>query len=200
MDFDKLSRLGSLLSKDYSKEFLRLLAAYRDISASEAASRLELHIKTAQDFLEGLLSLGIVSKKEVHENKRPYFRYSLERGTISIDLDLASLRDEGGGLSLDHRFREAKESGAVFKTSSRGNLISSVTYFTGSGRNKKEKTLSLTAPQGSFLYHLPFPTEAPLPAGDIMQRAGIGESCAPEILDLLDLLERHGIIDRERPA
>ncbi len=200
MDFEKLSRLGSLLSKDYSREFLRLLAAYRDISASEAASRLELHIKTAQDFLEGLLSLGIVSKREVHESKRPYFRYSLERGTISIELDLASLRDEGLNLSLDHRFREERGSGAVFKPSARGNLISSVTYFTGGGRNKKEKTLSLTGPQGSFLYHLPFPTEAPVSAAEIMRRAGIDESCAPEILDLLDLLERNGIVERERPA
>jgi predicted transcriptional regulator len=200
MDFEKLSRLGSLLSKEYSREFLRLLVAYRDISASEAASRLELHIKTAQDFLEGLLSLGIVSKREVHESKRPYFRYSLERGMISIEFDLASLREEGRDLSLDHRFRERKDSGAIFKPSARGERIAAVTYFTGRGRNRKERTLSLTGPQGSFLYHLPFPTEAPVSAADIMRRAGIEESCAPEILDLLDLLERHGIIERERPA
>jgi len=200
MDFERLSRLGSLLSKAYSREFLRLLASYRDISASEAASRLELHIKTAQDFLDGLNALGVVSKREVHESKRPYFRYSLERDRISFELDLASLRREHRDLSLDHRFREGKGSGALFKPSARGNLISAVTYFTGGGRNKREKTLSLTAPQGAFLYHLPFPTETPVSAADIIRRAGVDESCAPEILDLLDLLERHGIVERELPA
>ncbi len=200
MDFEKLSRLGSLLSKDYSREFFRLLASYRDISSSEAASRLELHIKTAQDFLEGLYSLDIVSRIEAHEGKRPYFRYSLARERIEIEFDLAALKEGHGDLSLGDRFREGKASGALFKPSARGDLIASVIYFTGAGRNRKERTLSLTGPQGAFLYHLPFPTETPVPATDIMRRAGLDESCAPEILDLIGLLERHGIVERERPA
>ena len=200
MDFDTLSKLGSLLSKEYAREFLSLLAAYRDISSSEAASRLELHIKTAQDFLEGLRALGIVSRREVHESKRPYFRYALERERIDISLDLASLREGRFSLSLEDRVREAKTSGAVFKTSARGDLITAVTLFTGGGRRRKERTLNLTGPQGAFLYHLPFPTEPRLAAAEIMRKAGIEEACAPEILDLLDLLERHGVVESERPA
>ena len=200
MDFEKLSRLGSLLSKDYSREFLALLASYRDISSSEAASRLGLHIKTAQDFLDGLHSLGIASKMEVHESKRPYFRYSLERERIDFEFDLAALRVGRAGDSLETRIRERKTSGAFFKTSARGDFIATVTYFTGSGRQKREKTLNMTRAQGAFLFHLPFPTEPPVAVADIMRKADVDESYAPEILDLLGFLESHGILERERSA
>ena len=60
MDFREVSQTSDLLARDYAENFFRLLARYRDISASEAASRLDLHIKTAQDFLEELNTLGIV--------------------------------------------------------------------------------------------------------------------------------------------
>jgi predicted transcriptional regulator len=200
MDFEKLSKLGSLLSKDYSRELLGLLVSYRDISSSEAASRLHLHIKTAQDFLDGLHSLGIVSKIEVHESKRPYFRYSLEREMIGLEFDLTTLRGERVGGSLESLIRERKASGALFKTSARGDFITTVTYFTGSGRKKQERTLNLTRAQGAFLFHLPFPTEPPVTTADTMRKAGVDESYAPEILDLLGFLERHGIVERERPA
>ena len=78
MDFKTAARLGTYISKDYAEDVLRLLVNYTDISASEAASRLNLHIRTVQDFLEAMESLGIVKKEEVSEGKRPYFRYSLE--------------------------------------------------------------------------------------------------------------------------
>jgi len=65
MDYKTASQLGSLISKDYAENFFKLLVIYQDISASEAASRLNLHISTAQDFLEGLNSQGIVSKKRI---------------------------------------------------------------------------------------------------------------------------------------
>ena len=88
MDFNQASNIASLLAKSFTRDFFRLLATHRDISASEAASRLDLHIRTAQDFLEGLFGEGIVSRKEVVEGKRPYFRYSLKQRNIKIDLNL----------------------------------------------------------------------------------------------------------------
>ena len=57
-DFQKAARLGACLSKDYAQDLFRLMVNYRDISASEAASRLNIHIRTAQDFLETLADLG----------------------------------------------------------------------------------------------------------------------------------------------
>ena len=52
MGFKSAKQLGACLARDYSEAFFRLLVNYRDIAASEAASRLGIHIRTAQDFLD----------------------------------------------------------------------------------------------------------------------------------------------------
>ena len=91
MNFDDARRLGACLSRDYAGDLFRLLVNYRDISASEAASRLNLHIRTAQDFLETLNDLGVLSREEVFERKRPYFRYALASNRVRLDLDLEDL-------------------------------------------------------------------------------------------------------------
>jgi hypothetical protein len=65
MDYKTAALMSSYLAKDYSEDFFILLVNYQDISASEAASRLGLHIRTAQDFLDGLAALGIVNKTEM---------------------------------------------------------------------------------------------------------------------------------------
>ena len=54
MNFHTAAKYASLLSKDYAEDIFRLLVNYQAISASEVATRLNLHIKTAQDFLEAL--------------------------------------------------------------------------------------------------------------------------------------------------
>ena len=82
-EFCNISRLCRLIAKDYAELFFKLLVTYTDISASEAASRLNIHIKTAQDFLEGLEGFGICTKKEVVERKRPYFRYTLKQKQLN---------------------------------------------------------------------------------------------------------------------
>lgn len=86
-----LRLVSTVISKDYAEDLFRLLAAYNSISSSEAASRLNLHIKTVQDFMEVMAELGILEKAEVYEKKRPYFRYSLKMKKITMELDLGSL-------------------------------------------------------------------------------------------------------------
>jgi len=194
-DFQTAAQLGALLSKDYARDLLALLVTYRDISASEAASRLNLHIRTAQDYLDGLAALGIVSKEEVRENKRPYFRYSLQQEHIVMDLDLASLAQQPPAGALTMRVRERGSSGARFATGRGDHYIHHVAVWTGEGRERAEKRISLTAPQGRFLYHLPFPTAEPLSVAEIMKKAGVEEGLAPEILDVVALLQQHGVIE-----
>ena len=95
MNFKEAAKLGSCLSKDYAEDLFRLLATYKSISASEAASRVNIHIKTTQDFLEDLYSLEILGREEVYEGKRPYFRYRLKVKQLSFEVDLDTfLRDE----------------------------------------------------------------------------------------------------------
>jgi predicted ArsR family transcriptional regulator len=66
MKFATAARLGAFISKEYAQDFFGLLLNYQDISASEAASRLGLHIRTAQEFLDGLAELNILTKQEVY--------------------------------------------------------------------------------------------------------------------------------------
>jgi len=114
MDYKTASQISSYLARDYSEDFLKLLVNYQDISASEAASRLSLHIRTAQDFLDGLASLDIVNKTEVHEKKRPYFRYNLVQEKIVVEVDLASFAQENPGQGLERLVREVVNDGVNF--------------------------------------------------------------------------------------
>ena len=195
MDFATAAKLGTYISKDYARNMFELLARYRDISASEAASRLGLHIRTAQDFLEAMESLGILSREEVYEKKRPYFRYALAKSRITMDIDLAGMTGDSPGEETGKTIREMKDSGAMFTTARGGNRISSVTVWTGEGRGKKERRINLTNAQGSFLFHLPFPNADSMSTAAIMEKAGVEESYSPEILDLVEMLEENGVIE-----
>jgi hypothetical protein len=198
MDFRTAAALGSLLSKDYAEDVFDLLVNYRTISSSEVANRLDLHIKTAQDFLEGLSSLGILSKEEVLEKKRPYYRYSLEKDRILLDIDLSNIKRTPTNDNLSLRIRERENSGARFSTARSGDYISSVTIWMGVGRAREESRIKLTAPQGKFLYHLPFPKTDYLSLAEIMHKAGVGDEFAPEVMDIVTILMHHQVI--ESPA
>ena len=199
MDFERASQLGACLSKDYAEEMFRLLVNYRSLSASEAASRLDLHVQTAQSFLETLASLGILDKEESTEKSRPYFRYSLRTSRVTLDLDLGSLAVDEAPAGLGRKIRERRNAGARFTEARGGNAISSVVVWTGDGRSREERKLNLTEAQGAFLYHLPFPDAAPLSVAAIMKKAGVDESRAPEILDIVERLDGLGVVE-VRPA
>ena len=198
MDFKTVAKFGSYIAKDYAEEFLELLVNYKDISASEAASRLNLHITTAQEFLDALASLDILYKNEVSEGKRPYFRYSLKKQRIRIDLDLGRIKKQPGDSAPGSKIRERQHAGARFSTARNNQRIASVTIWTGEGRGYKERKINLTASQGAFLFHLPFPNAAHMSIPEIMRKAGIDASFTPEILDIVGLLEKHKVIESEQ--
>jgi len=195
MDFKQAAQLGNYLSKDYTKDFFRLLVNYQDISASEAASRLGLHIRTAQDFLEAMEELGILAKEEVYEKKRPYFRYRILTKHIRMDIDLSKIEQQQTPATLARRIREKSRARASFSMARGGEYISQVSLRTGKGREQKERKISLTRPQGVFLYHLPFPNAEPLSIIEIMNKADIDEGLAPEICDIVDVLETHDALE-----
>lgn len=196
MNFKQISRLSALLAKEYAESFIRLLVMYRDISASEAASRLDLHIKTAQDFLEELLHLGIVEKKEVFEKKRPYFRYTLIKEKLTIEIDFTAIYDSSNeGDQLDWHIKEKMNAGATFTTSADNTYISSVSFMVGEGRKRKVRKISLTELQGRFMFYLPFPSANFMSISEIMKNAGIEKKETPEILDIVNLLLENGVIE-----
>ncbi len=195
MDFPTAARYASLLAKDYAEDVFSLLVNYQAISASEVAARLNLHIKTAQDFLESLAELGVLSREEVLEKKRPYFRYALREDHILIDIDLMQVRREPTRNSLSIPIREREDAGARFSVARSGDYITSVAIWTGEGREREERKIKLTTSQGRFLFHLPFPRAEPLSVAEIMHKAGLEETQAPEILDLVQLLEKYAVIE-----
>ncbi len=195
-DFAKAARLGHYLSKDFAGKIFGLLVRYRDISASEAASRLGLHVRTAQEFLEGLAEAGMLERREVFEKKRPYYRFSLAARKIEISIDLDSAFAPGEGREDGIRYRERRDSRASFTTARGGGAISSVTIWSGEGRDRQERRISLTGPQGSFLYHLPFPGAEPMSVSDIMTKAGLSADLTPEIIDIVGVLDRYGILEK----
>ncbi|TFG50288.1 MAG: hypothetical protein E4H33_00430 [Anaerolineales bacterium] len=195
MDYQSAARLGTSLSRDYSEDFFKLLVNYQDISASEAASRLSLHIQTAQDFLDNLTELKIVNKIEVFEKKRPYFRYSLIQPLIKIELDLSVFKKENPGQGLSRLIREKKENGANFSVARSGDSFSAVTIWEGTERERQEHKISLTTPQGKFLFHLPFPQARALTIAEIMEKSGLDLDYSTEIQDIVDELIRLEIIE-----
>lgn len=198
MTFKEAAILGSFLAKDYAEEFFKLLVNYRSISSSEAASRLNLHIKTAQDFLEAMTDLGILEKEEVYERKRPYYRYTLLVDRITMELELAALgtkKDPEDQSAI--MIREHKNAGVNFYTARNNTYFSSVAVWMGKGRERTERKINLTIPQGKFLFHLPFPTAYFESIDSIMQKADIDESEISEILDIVYALIELKVIERE---
>ena len=196
MDFKKAAILCSFLSKDYAEDLFRLLDAYTSISASEAASRLNLHIKTVQDFMEAMADLGILEKTEVYEKKRPYFRYSLKVKKITMELDLGLLIPPG---TIDDRtsvrIRERKNAGARFTVSRDNQYISHVVIWFGKGRERTERKINLSIPQGRFLFHLPFPSADFQSIREIMNKAVVDNVHTSEILDIVDALAQFNVIE-----
>ena len=201
MDLKKAGIFGSYISKDYAEDILRLLVSYHDISASEAASRLNLHIRTVQEFLEGMSEVGIVSNEEVYEKKRPYNRYSLNDCKINVNIDLSPLcenAEQDGQSTL--KIREWKNAGARFTTARYDQWISSVVIWIGEGRERKERKINLTIHQGKFLFNLPFPSADFQSVSEIMKKAGVNLNHSSEILDIVDLLIEYKVIESLKSA
>lgn len=196
MKFEDAAKFGTYISKNYARDIFRLLNNYRDISASEAASRLGMHIQTIQDFLEGMSDLGILSKKETIERKRPYFRYTLEKQKIIFELDLQKELETAEDDYLENsKIREKKNAGVRFSLARNGQYFSNVAIWVGKGRDRTEKKINLTNAQGKFLYNLPFPDGEHMTLGEICLKAGIEAEQIPEIKDLVEELIQFKVID-----
>jgi predicted transcriptional regulator len=198
MDYIQLSRFGSYISKEYSKEIFNLLMKYSDISASEAASRLNLHIKTVQDFLEAMADSGILTKEKVRDKRRPFYRYALKETKINIELDLKDIADQQGQEkdTSSYKIREKTNSGARFNTARYDSYFNSVVIWHGIGRDRKERKYNLTVHQGKVLFNLPFPGAEPLSIESLMDLTNIERNHMPEILDIITLLIENNVIEK----
>jgi len=196
MDFKKAAVISNYISKDYAEKIFKLLMAYQDISASEAASRLDMHIRTVQDFLDTMSVYDIIDKKEVFERKRPYFRYAIKKKKIEIIINLDEEFAKNSNQKSVYKIREMKNSGAKFSIARNGDYFSTLTIWIGDGRDGKERKINLTIPQGRFLYYLPFPDTNPQSVDEIMKKADNNDMHKSEILDIINELLDLKIIEK----
>ena len=115
-----------------------------------------------------------------------------------MDLDLTYLYTSGQPDSkLSFSVREARNARARFTISRNNQYISNVYIWIGEGRDRKERKLNLSIPQGTFLYHLPFPSAEPLSILAIMEKANVTGDHVTEVLDIVDELLKYGVIEKE---
>ncbi len=196
MNFKKAAIISNYISKDYAEKIFRLIATYQDISASEAASRLDMHIRTVQDFLDTMALYDIIEKKEVFEKKRPYYRYSSKKNKIEIIIDLNKEFNKNTEAESEYKIREVKNSGAKFSIARNGDYFSTVSLWIGEERKTKERKINLSIPQGKFLYHLPFPDGKALNLDEILQKGNLDETHKSEIIDIINELHELNIIEK----
>jgi len=197
MAYEETARLCGWIARDFSLAMFRLLINYDGLSASQAASRLGLHVQTCQDFLEGLHALGVLKRETVREGRRPHFHYRLVRSSLTLNLDLSHLREDGTD-GAERRIRERKNSGVRFKTARDGASIAEVIIWEGSGRARRERRIHLTRDQGRFLFHLPFPSGEAVSVSDIADQAGVDPGRMGEIRDIVDMLLERRVIEIPR--
>ncbi len=196
MDFNRFSDLSNYFSKDYSGKAIRLLLISKALSATEIASRLNLHIKTVQDFLEGLVKFNIAEKEEILEGRRPFYRYSLCKSRMDISIDFNELFSEEEYLNLANcRIRELQNEDVQFHVRRNNDYITAVSIYEGDGRKKKEWKINLTRAQGRFLFNLPFPTAEPEKIKQLMAESGISPEDENEVLDLIKTLIDKKVIE-----
>jgi len=115
-----------------------------------------------------------------------------------MEIDLAAMTGAESEAETGETIRERKKSGAIFTTARGGDRLSAVTVWLGEGRDRKERRINLTNAQGSFLFHLPFPNADPMSPEEIMEKAGVEDSYAPEVRDLVEVLVEGGVIEIHR--
>ena len=114
---------------------------------------------------------------------------------MSIDLTTFSNDEEENDVRLKLKIREKKNAGVKFTTSRSNDYISSVTIWMGEGRNRMERKINLSIPQGRFLFHLPFPNADYLSINEILRKAQTDNTNIPEIIDIVNVLIDFGVIE-----
>jgi predicted transcriptional regulator len=196
MDFKKAKILSNYLSRDYAETVFRFLVNYKNVSASEIASRLNMHIRPIQEFLETMTLYDIVEKEEVYEKKRPYYRYSIKKKKIEIIINLEEIFNNEEEQESDFRIRELKNSHAKFTVARNGEYFSTITIWNDKKRDSKEHRINLTKSQGKFLYYLPFPKAEPISVDNLMKKANIDNMTKQEIFDIINVLYVNKIIEK----
>ena len=143
------------------------------------AGVLNIHIATAQKYLEALEQSGIISSRDRPSKPRTAKEYSLISPRISIEIDIEALAGAGGGAGGgtpdlgEIMVRERARSDVAFEWDDAGQRITAVLFFRKGLRRRMERKVVLSPDEGRFLWHVPFQSESFRTAQDILGRSGV---------------------------
>lgn len=195
---EKSRKLASLIGKEHTGRILYILYKTPNKSASRIAKILNIHIATAQSYLEDLEKLDIVKSKIKKQGIKPYKEYFLTKTRISIDIDLNELDaedQEEQEILRRTKIREKKDLKILYETNQEKSIITRIHFYEDLGRKNIQYSLDLDEVEGKFTWFIPFPSADPQTILEIREKAGIYEFYQQKILNLIEKLEEFGLIE-----
>lgn len=182
-------RLAQALGRPFAGEILASLYEKPYQSASDIARVLDIHVATAQKYLQELKECGVLGTRPRKGVSRPTEEYWVASPRISIDIDFDRLttREDAEARANQMFVREASGSTAVFESDPKGERITEVLLLEDGERRRIATRMPLGEAEGRFLYQVPPSGQAARSVLDIATRANLPKT---SLADCLDLCER----------
>lgn len=186
----KTRRVAALLAREKTGEILARLRSRPYLAASELARLEDIHIATAQRYLQELLETDLVGVRRRSGANRPTQEYWLREPHIRIDIDLQGLpglsEDELLGVAKRLGVRDAGNTQIVYDAHPETGVVQGILVLSDKPPRLVSRRLGVASSVGRFLSRLPGRTEAHDRVWDVMQQAGLGVSDLPAVLASLD--------------
>jgi len=190
------------LGKEHALAVLEILFIRGSRTASEVARELDIHISTAQAYLETLQNFGILGSGP-RDGRKGLVEYSLINPTLVITVNLASIIDAKAkiarGKAAKYRIREKAGAKVSYEWDEPQRKILSINFMERSkafGRLNIAKSIQLSEVEGRFLWAMPQSTEAKASVLELAQKAGVdGPLDLIPVVELVEMLAREKVIE-----
>ncbi|MFX1294080.1 MAG: hypothetical protein ACFFD2_04380 [Promethearchaeota archaeon] len=194
----KTKKLSNLIGKEHTDKILHILYKTPNKSASEIAKILNIHIATAQSYLEDLEKFDIVKFRIRKEGIKPYKEYFLIKTKIRIEIDLNELDkvdQKEQEILRRTRIREKKDLKILYEINQEKSIIKRIHFYEDIGRKNIQYSLDLDELEGRFTWFIPFPSAELQTILKICEKAGIYKIHQQKIIELIKKLEEFGLIE-----
>ncbi len=167
-------------------------------SASELAREMGIHVATAMRKLAELAALGLLEKRSRPGSDVLEYRLARSRVDIVLDFDAdAKAASRDARRQAEHVFvRERPNPKVLVESDDGARRVQRVLFLTVLRRRTNARKLELSEPEGRFLWHLPYASEAARSVAEICRQAGIENPLVvARLLDFVREMERLGILE-----
>ncbi len=192
---DRTRKLAAVLGKEVTGRILAVLAHESYLSASDIASRLHIHIATAQKYLMEMKEAGLVNSRWRRSPTRPTEEYWLSKDKITIEIDLRSdvgrkdMESLANSLTLSLR----RDVNVAIDSDDSKKMVSEILVLGDGDRPIIGNRIKLDNVEGRFAWHL---AEEPtnVRVMDVVEKAELDSKYLPQIMDLVDKLTNIGAV------